>query len=223
MRQLDAGHARDGYQELRLLRPGHVIYKVAGEAGAVELVLVGRGIIPDVEIVITNKGPRRPVQQHRRLDVVRNRHRADQTIGRVAGQYLLHVVNVGVPGGRRHGGEEEHAAVGVLVQIALMRPTQPLLVSDTADFLHLRRVRQPSDVEDDRDDVGIGSALVELEGFDVVVAAAELEVLSARGRTLMQFGILDPPGVHHGGLLRIPEVHDVKPGQAGAGDVRVRP
>ena len=197
VREVEA-ETRDGEELLGRFRLGDVEDRIAAKAGAVELVLFGRGVVPNVEVVITAEAG---LPHGRRV-----RDLADDPCARVSpADDLTEIVDDRLRFIR--GREVECAAIRVLVGERVVEAARRLRVVDARNDLDLRRIRQPGDVEDHGAEVRVGRALIELERLREVVAAVHLEVLPIHGAdAAMQLGVLDGPAVD---LLRRGRVADV--------------
>src|SRR5262249_9516422 len=145
---LDTGGARDGGQELRLLDVSDVVDEVPAASRSVKLVLVRRGVVTEIEVVVS-KPP-----QHRGREAVWNRYLADLPLsGVTTGDDLVEVVDVGVRG---DGGRDQvRVSVGVPVGEDHMKAAGRVWRPDPPRDPDLARVGQRGHISDDGPEIGV--------------------------------------------------------------------
>ena len=111
----------------------------------------------------------------------------------------------------------------MLVSVLLVESAGDFRGLDPGDLLHLARVGQTGDVEDDGAEVVVGAAGPILVGLGEIVTALALQVRRTQGRALVQLRAFDLPGIHHEGPGRVLEIDDVEPALAAGRDVRIGP
>src|SRR6185503_16781231 len=108
MTEWDPGHAGDGREQLRLADIGDVVDVVSARASAVELVLLRRWVVTDVEVVIARQRSGQPAG-HSGTRVFRNRHLAHHALIGIATHDQRDVIDPGERGYAR--GDKERAPV----------------------------------------------------------------------------------------------------------------